>query len=54
MKRLAATTGSLTVSFLAGAYAAKRLARILRTLDRGRTEYALAGVMLEEAWVSQR
>lgn len=41
-------------AFEAGVTAAGSLAQIVPSLDRDRTEYALAGVMLEEAWVSQR
>lgn len=40
--------------FAVGETAAESLAQIVPALDRDRTEYAVAGVLLEEAWVGQR
>lgn len=41
-------------AFEVGRVAAESLAQIVPALDRDRTEYAVAGVLLEEAWVSVR
>lgn len=41
-------------AFEVGRVAAESLAQIVPALDRGRAEYAVASVLLEEAWVSQR
>lgn len=40
--------------FAVGETAAERLAQIVPAIDRDRVEYAVAGVLLEEAWVSVR
>lgn len=37
-----------------GRVAAESLAQIVPALDRDRTEYAVAGALLEEAWISVR
>lgn len=41
-------------AFKVGLVATESLAQIVPALDRDRTEYAVAGVLLEEAWVSVR
>lgn len=41
-------------AFEVGRAAAARLAQIVPAIDRDRVEYAVAGVLLEEAWVSVR
>lgn len=41
-------------AFEVGRVAAETLVQIAPALDRDRTEYAVAGVLLEEAWVSAR
>lgn len=44
----------ISAVFEAAERATDSLAHLLPDLDRGRTEYALASVLLEEAWVSSR
>ncbi|WP_231885610.1 hypothetical protein [Kocuria sp. ICS0012] len=43
----------ITAVFEAAEHARKHLARFIPDLDRDRTEYAVATVLLEEAWVSR-
>ena len=43
-----------TAVFEAAEHATKHLARFIPDLDRDRAEYAVATVLLEEAWVSGR
>ena len=44
----------ITAAFEASQAAVERLTHLVPDLDRDRTEYALASVLLEEAWVSGR
>ncbi len=44
----------ITTVFEASSAALDRLTHLIPDLDRDRTEYALASVLLEEAWVSSR
>ncbi len=44
----------VSVVFDASALAVKQLTHLVPGLDRDRTEYAIASVLLEEAWVSSR
>lgn len=44
----------IRTAFEMGDSAATRLAQIVPTLDRDRVEYAVASLLVEEAWVSAR
>ena len=44
----------ITAVFEAAQRASNELTHLVPDLDRDRTEYALASVLLEEAWVSSR
>ena len=44
----------IQTAFEVGGVAAERLGQIVPAIDRDRAEYAVAGVLLEEAWVGQR
>lgn len=44
----------ITTVFEAAQRATNELTHLVPDLDRDRTEYALASVLLEEAWVSGR
>ncbi len=44
----------ITAVFEAAERATKDLTHLISDLDRDRTEYALASVLLEETWVSTR
>lgn len=44
----------ITTVFVASRAAVNGLTHLVPDLDRDRTEYALASVLLEEAWVSAR
>ena len=44
----------ITAVFEAAERAMQDLTHLVPDLDRDRTEYAVASVLLEEAWVSQR
>ena len=53
MKRATNQQALITTVFEAAERATNGLTHLVPDLDRDRTEYAVASVLLEEAWVAQ-
>lgn len=54
MKRATSQQTLISTVFEAAERATQDLTHLVPDLDRDRTEYAVASVLLEEAWVAQR
>lgn len=54
MKKATNQQSLISVVFEAAERAANSLTHLVPDLDKDRTEYAVASVLLEEAWVAQK